>query len=221
MSVLRIFLLLMFSCILYSCKKENNSISAGSSYHRAELNGSSIRVFASSGEIKIPSIVNRFTQTDGQTISNIGDHLGGFDSIHIMDGSNATLFEYSTHNQYIYSKVSKDYNFSSKDTFTGYSYGDLFTRSLNYTMSLYKPIVYSETIVSSTAGLYQFQYKGRRQYFIQKDNDRLIAPWIVYTYHNSATVISYTLQNKLDLKFYETLQPRDTIVLKEYSIVYE
>jgi hypothetical protein len=165
--------------------------------------------------------LNRFMQTDGQWISNVGDHIGGLDSIRILDGSNAILFEYSTNNQYTYSKISKTYNFSSKDTLTGYSYGDLFTRSLNYTLSLYKPIVYSETIVSSTAGFYQFQYKGRRQYFLEKDKDRLIAPWIVYNDHNSAVTITYSWQNKLDQQFYKTLQPSDTIVLKEYSIVYE
>jgi hypothetical protein len=211
----------MLTCAIYSCKKENNSISAGSSYRRTVTNGSSIRVFANTGEIKNQSILNRFTQTDDQMISNVGDHLRGLDSIRILDGSSANLFEYSTYNLYTYSKTSKDYNFSSKDTFTGYSYGDLFTRSLNYTMSLYKPIVYSETIVSSTAGFYQFQYKGRRQYFIQKDKDRLIMPWIVYNDHNSAASITYTLQNKLDQQFYKTLQPKDTIVLKEYSIAYE
>lgn len=212
-------LLLLF--VLSYCSKNNNSLQQGVTYHKSGKNALPIRVFSNNGEIKDVATVARFTQLDDLEISRLSNYLGPLDTIQIIDGSKARIFEYGKFSDFTYAAVTNGFNFYSLDTLTLYSPGDVYTRTLSYYICLYKPAVYSENIVSSTAGYYLFQYKTQRQHFIENGNNQLVVPWMIFNHHFSIGSDSYSIQNKLDVNFYKTLQPRDTVVLREYSITYE
>jgi len=219
---MRIFVtILVLAVIFCDCKKGDNSLQHGITYHRSANSGGSIRVFGSSGEIIDATIVNRFTQLDDANMTTMGTHLGTLDTIQIVDGNNARLFENGRYSDFAYASISRDFNFYNSDTISGYTYGEVYTRTVNYYLCLYKPIVYVETIASSTAGTYQFLYKGRKEYFIEEKNNQLVAPWIVFYYHFPSGSSAFSIQNRLDKNFYKSLQPRDTVVLREHSLSYE
>jgi len=212
------FTLFLLLVILSDCKKDDNSTPQHGTYHMAATNGSSIRVFAKSGEIKDPAIVDRFTQIDNAEISRVSDHMRTFDTIQIIDGNNARLLEFGKYKDFTYVPISKDFNFYNSDTVSGYSSGEVYSRTLSYEICLYKPIVFSEIVVSSTQGAYQFQYKRRKDYYIEKSNNQLVTPWIVFTYHYAGKHDTYSIQNRLDNNFYKSLQSQDTVVMREYSL---
>jgi hypothetical protein len=214
----------IFLCLLlffHSCKKEN-LIDAGNTFHRTKSEpAGSIRVFARSGEVTNPSIVQRFEIQDSALISFYARGSGSFDTIRILDNHEARLFQYSYTN-YSYNVHFNELKFTGKDTTTGFSYLEVYSRTLSYFLALYKPEIYREYVVSSTAGAYNFGYRSRNEYRLLKDNEKLKAPWIVALLHNKAFGIrAHWLQNKLDPNFYQQLAEKDTVVLSEHFLFYE
>ena len=222
---MKLFRAILLPCVIlafYSCKKENTKLASDSVYHKTIKEGYAIRVFARSGEINQPSIVNRFLDLDSAWISYLAQYLGYLDTIRVVDDEYAKLFESAHYKDYSYLFRGRDIRFTSRDTFMGYNNGEVFTKSINYKISTFKPVVFYEYLVSSTAGNYQFGYAGRREFFATADGDKLRIPWIVLVVHTSSTNReSHTIQNKPDFNFYQSIAANDTAVLREYSIIYE
>lgn len=221
---MRPFRAILFLCLFiffHSCKKEN-LIDAGNTFHRTKSEAvGSIRVFARSGEVTNPSIVQRFEVDDSAIISFYAKGGSSFDTIRISDNHEARLFQYSYAN-YNYNVQFNEVKFTGKDTTTGYSYLEVFTRTLYYYLAFYKPEIFKEYMTSSTGGGYNFAYRTRNEYRLLKDNDKLKAPWLVALLHNKALGIrAYWLQNKLDPDFYQQLGEKDTVVLREHFLFYE
>ena len=220
MNPFRAILLLCLLIIFHSCKKEN-LIDSGNTFHRTKSEPAGfIRVFARSGEITNSSIVQRWEYND---TSNINFFAGrtSLDTIRILDNGEARLFHFSYSN-YNYRVRINELKFTAKDTITQYSFLEVYTRTLPYFLSLYKPEVYKEYVISSTAGGYSFAYRTLNEYRLVKDNGHLKAPWIVALLHTKTFgTTTFVLQNKMDANFYQYLNESDTVVLREYSISYE
>jgi hypothetical protein len=203
--------------IFISCKKEHTSLEYPSSYHRVNVNDLSFRVFAASSEITDPAIVKRFNASDSSTISYYQFML---DTIRILDNVSAVLVERYSYEKYFYSISGKNIRLESVDTLKYSSSGEVFTRTLNYQIGQYKPTVFEEYLISSTAGLYTFGYKFRNQLNLEKDKDQLRASWLVFVTHKGTGSYYTGLQNKLDPKFFKWIGANDTITVKEFSVIY-
>jgi len=107
------------------------------------------------------------------------------------------------------------------DTSIGYSYGDEFTRSPAYYIGQFKPEVYSEFLVSSTRGDYQFGYITREKFILKKTVGQLVAPFILFTLHRNQLQYWGYVNNILQDDFYKKISAADTLTLKEYLILYK
>ena len=213
-----------FLCLLlffHSCKKEN-LIDAGNTFHRTNSEPAGpIRVFARSGEITNPSIIQRLEVYDSLSISVYASGRNGFDTIRILDNHEARLYQ-NSYTNYIYTVHFNEVKFAGMDTVSGFSYLEVYTRTLYYFLALYKPEIFKEYVVSSTTGAYNFGYRARNEYRLFKENEKLKSPWLVALLHtNSFGSRAYWLQNKLDPDFYQHLAEKDTVVLREYFLFYE
>ena len=218
------FRVIPFLCVLiyfHSCKKEN-FIDSGDAFHRTKSEAAgSIRVFARSGEITNPTIVQKFELYDSAAIALYATARNGLDTIRILDNHEARLHEYSYSN-YSYSVHLNEVIFTGKDTASGFSFQEVYTKTLFYLLALHKPEIFKEYAVSSTAGAYNFGYTTRKEYRLLKENEKLKAPWVVALLHsNSFGIRGYWLQDKLDPDFYQHLSEKDTVVLRENFLLYE
>lgn len=66
------------------------------------------------------------------------------------------------------------------DTSAGYSDTDEFTRSPSYYIAKFNPEVYSEYLISSTRGFYQFGYTSRERLILDRTSAQLGDPSIVF-----------------------------------------
>jgi hypothetical protein len=214
--ILPVYLMIQF----YSCKKEN-LIDEGITFYRTRTEvAGPIRVFVRSGELSDPSLVHRFEIQDSALI-NFYTNIRSLDTIRILENHTARLFQYS-YAHYTYNVHFNMVKFVGKDTITSYSYLEVYTRTLYYFLAMFKPEIYKEYIVSSTAGAYNFAYRTRNEFRLLKDNDKLKSPWIVAMLHNNAfSSRAYWLQNMLDPGFHQHLGETDTVVLRENYIIYE
>jgi len=205
----------------HSCKKEN-LFDSGNTFHRTKSEAAGpIRVFARSGEITTPTIVQKFEVYDSATLSLYATARNGLDTIRILDDHEAKLLEYSYSN-YSYSVHFNEVIFTGKDTASGSSYLEVYTKTLYYLLALHKPAIFKEYVVSSTAGAYNFGYTTRKEYRLFKENEKLKAPWLVALLHNNSFGIrGYWLLDKLDPDFYQHLSEKDTVVLRENFLLYE
>ena len=217
----------VFAITNYACKKDSVSPIAPAPYSKTSIEKSgNLRVFAKSGEIKHTSVVSRFAGMDTSSISSLatGIFSNGYyvDSIKVLDAGSAVIRD-----QFSYYSCSITSNgsmsiFTHKDTTTGIIYGDLYSRSIAYIISKYKPSILDEYIHTSTGGAYGFRYRTQKQFFLAQEHGKLKAPWIFGVYHyGSIGTATLTLHNKLDNSFYKSIGDKDTIVIQEYSIIYE
>ena len=110
----------------------------------------------------------------------------------------------------------------ARDTTTGMSYHEVFTKTIHYYIALDKPPIFREYLVTSTAGLYGFGYSTLQQYHLETAGGQFKIPWIIGVVHyaNGSTA-SLTVQNKIDINFYKNLSAGDTVVLQTYDVYYK
>lgn len=207
----------------FSCKKESGMLKPTSTFHKTKKEASApIRVFSNSGEIILASTVNRFVNYDSNWISQLSNRLGYLDTIRILEDHTAKLFDDSRYKDFFYTGLLRDIRFTAKDTSTFYSGEEVYTRTLNYYIGWFKPIIFNEYIISSTAGYYTFGFSSQKEFYLVKENDHLAAPWMIYILRRQGGNVSMNrIQNKLDPGFYHSLAATDTLVLQEYSVIYE
>ena len=186
-----------------------------------------VRVFTHSGEILAPGLLSYYTVKD---IDQLKDYVNmmvaghqGIDTIRISANQEATTFE--TYSRSIY-KVNKGKNrleLSTKDTLTGYSYFDQYSKTLPYLMSELKPLVFNEYLYSSVPE-YTFGYKAIEKLVVIPKNDELEIPLLTFAWYKKQGASSgnyfYNKYNLLDPQFYKTMLSGDTVVLKETTILY-
>jgi hypothetical protein len=217
-------LLILFTI---SCKKDNSSapLEPLSVFHKNSIaTASPVRVFALSGEITNTAIVNRFTNYDNSWLDDLSHQLfpekGRMDTIRVQQGGDMAVFDNYHYQTYGVEQSGNRITLTGKDTIRAMSYYEVFTRTLPYNVALYKPPVFSETLVTSTRGLYGFEYTTLQQIHLENEQPAIRAPWILGVIHNAVGSNSLRVQNKLDINFYKSLAAGDTIVLREYVVVY-
>jgi hypothetical protein len=211
-------ILFYFLVFLLSCKKDEVKLDYPSSYHKTQKEISAVRVFTSKGELKQSAIINHYATLDSNWFVYYREQL---DSVKLIDQQNAIMIEGYSSTKCNYVVNGRDLRFSSKDTFGFYSAGDIFTKTINYYAGQFKPPVYNESIVSSTAGNYLFSYLCRKEYYLTIGNDRLKAPWILAAVHTHNFSPQFAIQNKLDRNFYKFIASSDTVVIQEFFTWYE
>ena len=215
-----------FSAVAWSaCKKDDaTGFDRAAVYHKTSTEpAGDVRVFAQSGELNTPAIVSRFTAADSTLIHDVSGILFSMssDSIQMQDNENAKIRESSGYADYKVTSSGGDLIFTGKDTSTNTSIGEVYSKSIPYYISLYKPAIYSEYIISSTRGNYVFGYTTKNQLVLTQQSNRLVAPWIFLIDHSSGSrTFAFTVQNKADFSFYRSLAATDTVVLHEYSVIY-
>lgn len=214
--------------VVLACKKDNSSapLEPSSIYHKTSIaTTSSPRLFALSGEITNTAIVNRFKDYDNSWLNSMSAQLfpnkGTIDSIRVQQGGDMAVFDNFQYQAYSAKQSGNKITLTGKDTIRAMSYYEVYTRTLPYNMALYKPPVFSETLVTSTRGLYGFEYTTLHQIHLEQEQNAIRAPWILGVAHNAVGSSSLRVQNKLDINFYKSLAAGDTILLQEYVVVYE
>lgn len=221
------FLIILFF-IFSSCKKDEIfTIEPASVYIKSskEMTGG-LKVFAGNGEIKDQSILNRFIGSDSAWFRYISDNLfpnsNRMDTIRFVDSGNAAIFDDYRYTDFLITRQKSDIVLSGKQTLQYTVSGELFTKTPGYWIMQYKPPVYAEYLISSTAGSYIFGYDSRKQFILTSDNGILKAPWILMITHYKVGYVVYSsVSNKPDFNFYKSVNTGDTVVLQQYSVIYK
>jgi len=211
------------STIAWSACKKDSSISLGAVYHKTSIEpAGDIRVFSQSGEIKNSIVVSRLIANDSAWINDMRLYFlsNSGDSIQMLDNENAKIREASGYVDYKVTSSDRDLIFTAKDTSTSTSAGEVYSKSIPYYLSFYKPAIYYEYIISSTRGNYEFGYTTKTQLVFTKPVNRFVAPSIAVIIQKPGNVNSAFVQNKPDYSFYHSLAATDTVVLREYSLIY-
>jgi hypothetical protein len=220
--------ILILFFIFSSCQKDGNfSIEPSSLFFKSskEKKGS-LRVFSGNGEVKDQLIIKSHIDSDTAWISGISYNLfpntGRLDTIRFADSKNAIVYHDYSFKEYTVAQQQPNIFLTGKENYQSSHYGDLYSKAPSYWICQYKPPVYSEYLISSTGGNYDFGYETRNEFVLTSEKGVLKATWIVMiaNYGNRYTLI-YLVQNKPDFNFYRSLTPADTVVLQEYSINYK
>ena len=223
---------LLFLClvsIIYSCQKDSLS---GTPYHSTYyktgiIPTATLRLFTSNGEITDPSLIDRFKGADSNLFNDratyIANEQGFMDSIMFPDEQNAVVVDYynRTGCKVIYQKGK--FLLTQAGVSTGYSYDDIFTNTIFYFIGQIKPDVFTEYLVSSTRGNYQFGYTAGFKYILERKGEKMFSPLIQFITHHSLTYQGNAgyVNNMLQEDFYTKLAVGDTVALREYDLLYE
>jgi hypothetical protein len=218
-------LLLLFAS---SCKKDSTfQLDISARYKKTGLlQTGPTRLFTPGGEIKTSSIIAKFEDRDEDWLDAIAKSLfpqtGRIDTIRVSDAENIYVHDNYQYTLYGVSAKGNNSTLIAKDTTTGMSYYEVYTRTIQYNICLYKPPVFSEYLVSSTRGVYGFGYTTRHQYYLEQEGEGFRLPWITGVFHGgNGSTSSITIQNKIDPDFYKTLAAGDTVVIREYAVSYK
>jgi hypothetical protein len=226
-SALPVALLLLLTAI--SCSKDGSPfpLENAAVYKKKNISVTApVRLFALSGEIKNASILTRFTNNDNGSLVALSDQIfpnqASLNSFKIQSEQVIEVNDNYQNRPYNVTRRGDDITLTSGDTSRYINYNEVFTRSIYYNIALYKPPVYRETLVTSTRGLYGFEYTTQRQFHLEANGDGINVPWIIGVVHNAnGSTLSLWLQNKMDKGFYKTLAAGDTVLLREYVVHYE
>ena len=173
----KFLVLLLLGIVIFSCRKnDDSSITYPSVYQKSGLKAAgSLRLFSLNGEIRDPEILSRFNLLDSANFTiyseYIRDNQETMRSIQLSDPQHAIMnVSYDPKN----CLVTRDRSLmilTATDTSIGYSEADEFTRSPSYYIGQIKPEVYSEYLISSTRGFYQFGYTGRENFILADPPD--------------------------------------------------
>jgi hypothetical protein len=211
-----------------SCSKDGSPFPLETSVYKEKSisTASPVRLFALSGEIKTASILTDFTNRDNSWLSSMSDHLfpqqGTTDNFKVQSEQVIEVNDNYQYHSYNVTRKGDKITLTAGDTARFMSYDEVFTRTIHYTISLYKPPVFSETLVTSTRGFYGFEYTTQKQFHLEAYQKGINVPWIlgVIHYANGSTA-SLRVQNKMDVDFHKTLAAGDTVLIREYVVRYE
>lgn len=224
---LSVAILLLLTAL--SCSKDGSPFPLETSvvYNKKSISTAApIRLFARSGEIKTASILTDFTNRYNGSFSALSDQLYPNQSrLQNIKVQSEQVIEVNDNYQYYPFNVTRKgdkITLTAGDTAKYMSYNEVFTRTIYYTISLYKPPVYYETLVTSTRGIYGFEYASQKQYHLEAYMKGINVPWILGVIHNAnGSSLSLMVQNKIDVDFHKTLAAGDTVVVREYVVRYE
>src|SRR6266498_3412107 len=138
MKIYKILFLSFLIILIFSCKKDEafKQLTYPSVYHKSGIKlAGDLMVFSTAGEIKDPSITNRFLAADSSRYSSYADQFanpGIMDSIKFSDEQHATMKEgYSSYNCTV-DQEKKELILARTDTSDGASYPEQFTYSIMY-----------------------------------------------------------------------------------------
>lgn len=225
-------LLLIFGLLFFSCTKESfTGVEYPSVYHKSgtRLNGN-LRVFASTGELRDTETITRYSEHDSANLNhyfsnNIGNPSGYLDTVKFSDARNGTLIRGNTPYTCLIARKGADYTFTRKDTTVGSSFMNEISHNIEYYIVREKPAIYSESLYSSTRGVYLFDYTTTEKYIFSKPAEALVAPVLLFNVYSKGidagiSYFSYK-NNYLQEDFFKYLNPGDTVVVSEYFITYE
>src|SRR5689334_12907182 len=160
--------MILVTWLAVSCQKQD-LLRPPALYHKSALmQVSPTLLFSRSGRITASWLLHDFESRDSDQLSQYANNLMNTksfaDSIKIIDAHHASIFHYTSYQDYSLRSVGNLYFFSAKDTTSEISYGDLFTHTAFYWIPLYKPAVWDENIYSSTRGIYLFTYRTQQQF---------------------------------------------------------
>jgi sporulation protein YlmC with PRC-barrel domain len=215
--------------IALSCKKDSEKIPLEPSavYHKTSVATTApVRLFALSGEINSGPVIQRFQNSDDSWLNSLSAQLfpnkGIIDTIRVQQGGDMALFDNFQYKTYSVNQQGNKITLTAKDTITSISYSEVYTRTIPYAIAFYKPPVFSETLVTSTRGIYGFEYRTLKQYHLEAEQYAIRAPWITGVIHYAnGGIVSLMVQNKIDINFYKILAAGDTIIIREHDVVYE
>jgi hypothetical protein len=218
---------LLWGTAIFSCKKNDDTqIRYPSAYHKSGLKTTGdLRLFSSNGEISDPAAISRFNLLDSANFTIYADYIRDnqetMDSIQLQDPQHAIMIDQYTAKNCFLTRERGRLILTRADTSIGYSEADEFTRSPSYYIAELKPEVYSEYLISSTRGFYQFGYTGREKFILDRSGGQLAAPLIFFTRHRQFQDYSLYVNNFLQKDFYKNIPVGDTITLREYLVLYE
>ena len=197
-----------------------------SAYHKSGLKtAGDLRVFSSNGEIRDLSVISRFNQEDSSNFSLVADNIKishfTMDSVQFSDVQHAIVNDRFVSLNCLFTQEGDRLILTRTDTIIGYSSGDEFTLSPAYYIGQVKPEVYSEYLISSTRGNYQFGYTAREKFIFHNSGGQLVAPFIIFMRHREQVEYWGYMNNILQNDFFKKLSTTDTLTLKEYLILYE
>ena len=228
MKIDKILFLSFLIILIFSCKKDEpfKQLTYPSVYYKSGIKiAGDLMVFSTAGEIKDPSIINRFLASDSFIYSSsadqIGNHPGVMDSIKLSDAQHAIVKESYSQYNCIVDQEKKELILTRADTSDGSSYPEQFTYSIMYNIGQVKPEVYSEYLISSTRGNYLFGYTGKEKYVLQESNGQLVAPEIIFIQHHLPGYYNGRANNIFQNDFYKSIPTGDTVSIQGYFLLYE
>ncbi len=225
-----IYLYITLLCMISGCRKEDasNPIVYDSPYSIYSVKAEEkVRVFTRSGELKAPGLLSYYKVKDIDQINDyanmmVAGHLG-IDSLRFGANNEAVVYENYNWKTYKLSYGAKNIELSSKDTVTGFTLFDPYSKTIQYHMSSVKPIIYQEYIYNSIP-VYTFGYRGIEKLIVFPQNEQLEIPLLTYAWYNyhpvNAGQYLVNRYNSLNPDFYKYIQTGDTVIVKETTVVY-
>lgn len=223
-ALVTVFLLVIF----LSCSKDGTAfLNSPGIYFKDNITlTSETRVFTSTGQVKNSNIVQRFDSKDsafyGAFRNEVYFYRGKMDSLKVTSSGIMEVNDNYQYRSYEVTSKGKNITLTARDTTAGYSYEEVYTRTLLYYLGFYKPPVFSEYLVSSTRGQYQFGYSTLQQYYLVQQDNLFNVHWVFAIAHKANGSTNFLrLQNKADLNFYKKLNTGDTVTIREYELTYD
>lgn len=220
---------LLLSPFIFSCKGDDATIHINypSTYYKAGLKASShLWIFSSNGIISDQSVISRFTEYDtanfSRTAHSIITYAGVMDTIRFSDPQHAAVSDQYQQLECIVGGLKNDRLILTRtDIRTGNTIFDELTHNIIYYIGQVKPEVFTEYLVSSVRGNYQFGYTAKENFVLEEISGQLAAPVIQFSLHRLQRTYGGYVNNVLQKDFYKELSTSDTVTLREYRIFYE
>lgn len=221
-------ILWLFFCAVAFCCQDDDVIYP-INYHKSEiLQTSPFRVFTHQGEIKNPSIINKFMLRDTSNYNSWASTLVDqdhpyLDTIRFTSASQAVVKFYYSMIQCSARNTISTTVLTRSDTSWGFTEGNEITHHVSYLIGEEKPEIFSEYLYSSTRGSYLFGFAAREKFVLKHNGAHLSAPIIMFTWYNPVANSFFRafINNTLESDFYRKLEEKDTVSLREYQLLFE
>ncbi len=227
--LMRCFSAVILLLLAVSCSKNaaNVNVSYNSLYYKDKVQAiGSTRLFARSGEIKDAAAINRYAGTDSNYYKYFPDRISGLgellDTLIIKNRDSAIIELYSSPNRCLVTNQAGKLVLTSVQSATGVQFYETFSRSFNYYANQFKPVISNEYLVSSTGGIYEFDYVYYPKYvFTQAGNGRVAAPLVAFFQHksNGENYAGY-FNGNLQQGFNQQIPAGDTVSLNEFQLIF-
>ena len=224
----RVYLAILLTAIIASCKKDNASIplSYPSSYFKTGIQRTGgYKVFSTNGEVRDRTIISRFREMDSlynfYLIENLGNGRDYLDTVHFMNAQHATVRHNYISRKCFVGQTSGMLVLTRVDTTMNYSGEDPMTETLSYHLPLIKPEVFNEFVYSSVQGYYLFGYTGKEKFVFRISNGKLNAPVVLFVKYSKALSRNDFVNSPMQQDFYSKIRIGDTVTIQEAQILYE